>query len=235
MGSFFANFEQHISKLLDSSHGLPLPALIFISFGGGLAASLTPCVLPMIPLYITYIGITEISTKLDALKKSILFCTGSGVIFSLLGVFASFASFIMVEFRGYVHIAIGAFILLMSLVVLEVIKIPLPQFVKQIPNGGPFLIGVVFALVSSPCASPILFAVLAIASTAGSFLKSSLIMISYSFGYTGLIFITSFFAGFARQLVFFKKHSKLVTNISSVILGLLGVFYLYLGIKWFLG
>ena len=235
MNSFFANFEQHISKLLDSSHGLPLPALIFISFGGGLAASLTPCVLPMIPLYITYIGITEISTKLDALKKSILFCTGSGVIFSLLGIFASFASFIMVEFRGYVNIVVGIFILLMCFFLLEIIKLPLPQIIKNIPAGSPLIVGIAFALVSSPCASPILFAVLAMASTAGSSLKSALIMAAYSVGYTGIIFLTAIFAGVVKQFNFFKKHSKIVSVVSSIILGILGIYYLYSGVMWFLG
>ena len=235
MQSFLSNFEQSVSNFLQANLGLPLPILILLAFGGGLAASLTPCVLPMIPLYLTYIGVTEISSKIDAIKKASLFCLGSAVIFSLMGVFASFASFIMIEYRGYVHIVIGVFILLMSLFVLEVIKIPLPQFVKNIPSSGPFVVGLAFAMVSSPCASPILFAVLAMSSSSGSFLNSSLIMIAYSVGYTGLIFLTSVFAGFIKQLDFFKKNSKMVSIVSSIILILLGVFYLYLGIKWFLG
>ena len=229
------NLEQWISNFLLAKHGLSLPVLILLAFGGGLAASLTPCVLPLIPLYLTYIGVTEISSKADALKKSSLFCLGAGIVFSLMGLFASFASFIMVEFRGYVHIVIGVFIILMCLFVLEIIKLPLPQFIRNIPEGGPFIIGLAFALVSSPCASPILFAVLAMSSTAGSALGGSLIMIAYSIGYTGLIFITSLFAGVVKQLSFFKQNSKIVSIVSSIILGLLGIYYLYSGIRWFIG
>ena len=229
------NLEQWVSNFLLAKHGLSLPVLILLAFGGGLAASLTPCVLPLIPLYLTYIGVTEISSKADALKKSSLFCLGAGIVFSLMGLFASFASFIMVEFRGYVHIVIGVFIILMCLFVLEIIKLPLPQFVKNIPEGGPFIIGLAFALISSPCASPILFAVLAMSSTAGSALGGSLIMIAYSIGYTGLIFITSLFAGVVKQLSFFKQNSKIVSIVSSIILGLLGIYYLYSGIRWFIG
>jgi len=235
MELFLSDFEQSVSNFLQASHGLPFPLLILLSFGGGLAASLTPCVLPIIPLYLTYIGVTEVSSKFDALRKALLFCLGSALIFSLMGLFASFASFIMIEYRGYVHILIGVFILLMSLFVLEIISLPLPQFIKNVPSSGPFVVGIAFALVSSPCASPILFAVLAMSSTAGSFLNSSLIMIAYSIGYTGLIFLTSLFAGLIKQLDFFKKHNKIVSIVSSIILVLLGVFYLYSGIRWFLG
>lgn len=235
MQSFFSNFEQSVSNFLQASQGLPFPLLILLAFSGGLAASLTPCVLPIIPLYLTYIGVTEISSKFDAFRKALLFCLGSALIFSLMGLFASFASFIMIEYRGYVHIVIGIFILLMSLVVLEIINLPLPQFIKNVPNSGPFIVGLAFAMVSSPCASPILFSVLAMSSAAGSFLNSSLIMIAYSFGYTGLIFLASLFVGLIKQLQFFKRHSKIVSIVSSIILILLGVFYLYLGIRWFVG
>ena len=233
--SIFSNFEHATSSFLQANNGLPFPLLMLLAFGGGFAASLTPCVLPMIPLYLTYIGAANITSKLDALKKSLLFCLGSSFSFSLLGVFASLANLVMIEFRGYIHCVIGIFIILMSLFMIEVIKLPLPQFVKKIPNSGPFVVGLAFALVSSPCASPILFAVLALSSSSGSAFKSSLIMIAYSIGYTGLIFLTSIFAGFLKQFDFFKKHSKIVSIVSSIILAVLGGFYLYSGIRWFIG
>ena len=235
MNNIFSNLENSVSNFLQSSHGLPLPLLVLLAFGGGLAASLTPCVLPMIPLYLTYIGATEVTSKIDALKKSSLFCLGAALVFSLLGLFASFASFVMIEFRGYVHLLIGIFILVMSLSVLEIIKLPLPHFITQIPNGGPFVIGMAFSLVSSPCASPILFAVLAMSSTAGSILSSSLIMVAYSIGYTGIIFVTGLFAGFAKRLSFFKTHSKIISIVSTIILAIIGGLYIYSGIMWFIG
>lgn len=235
MESFLSHFEQSVSNFLQASSSLPVPVLILLAFGGGLAASLTPCVLPMVPLYVSYIGASKITSKSDAIRKSFLFCIGAALIFSFLGLFASFASLVMIEFRGYVNIAIGVFILFMAFSVFEIVKIPLPQFVTQIPDSGPFIVGMAFALVSSPCASPILFAILALSSASGSLIGGTLIMIAYSLGYTGIIFLTSIFAGFVKQFDFFKHHSKTVTVVSSIILGLLGVFYLYVGIKWFIG
>ena len=229
------NFENHVSDFLKASESLPLPLLIVLSFGGGLAASLTPCVLSMLPLNLSYIGTANITSKADAFKKVSLFVIGSAIVFSALGVFASFASLVMIEYRGYIHLAIGLIVFIMSLSMLEIIKLPLPQFITHMPNGGPFIIGMAFALVSSPCASPILFAILAMASASGSIVGSTLIMVAYSFGYTGVIFFTSLFAGFAKQLDFFKKHNKIITVVSTIVLALLGGFYFYSGLMWFIG
>lgn len=231
--SFISNIDESVSSLLKASQGLPFLLIVMLAFLGGLAASLSPCILPCIPLYVSYTGVTEITSKLDALKKSALFGFGAALIFGLLGGCATFAGLVVVEYRGVVNIIIGLFIILMCLLILEVIKFPLPQLVKNIPNGGPFLVGAAFALVSSPCASPILFAVLALVSTAGSFLKSTLIMLAYSIGYTGLIFLASLSVGLVKQLKFLKLHSRMLTIVSSIILALLGIFYLYSGITWF--
>ena len=235
MENFISNFEEAVSHFLKGTHNLPLPLLVLLSFGGGLAASLTPCVLAMLLMNLSYIGTANITSKFDSLKKSLFFVLGAALIFSLLGLFASFASFIMIEFRGYVHIVIGIFILLMALSELEIVKLPLPQFVTHIPNGGPFIVGMAFALASSPCASPILFAILAMSSAAGSLIGGTLIMVAYSIGYTGVIFITSVFAGIAKQLDYFKKHSKIISVVSTIVLGIIGGFYLYSGIRWFTG
>ena len=235
MENFISTFEQAVSNFLKGTHGLPLPFLILLSFGGGLAASLTPCVLALLPMNLSYIGTANITSKIDALKKSLFFVSGAALIFSLLGLFASFASFIMIEYRGYVHVVIGIFVLYMALSELEIVKLPLPQFITHIPNGGPFIVGMAFALASSPCASPILFAILAMAGSAGSIMGSTLIMVASSVGYTGVIFITSLFAGIAQQLDYFKKLSKIISVVSATVLGIIGGFYLYSGIRWFIG
>ena len=235
MENLISNFEQIVSSFLKGTQGLPLYFLILFSFSGGLAASLTPCVLAMLPMNLSYIGTANITSKFDALKKSLFFVLGAALIFSLLGLFASFASFIMIEYRGYVHVIIGIFVLYMALSELEIVKLPLPQFITHMPHGGPFIVGMAFALASSPCASPILFAILAMSSTAGSLIGGTLIMVAYSLGYTGVIFITSLFAGIAKQLGYFKKHSKIISVVSATALGIIGGFYLYSGIRWFSG
>lgn len=228
-------FEHSVSEFIKAGQSLPVPLLILLAFGGGFVASLTPCVLPMIPLYLSYIGAAQVASKVDAVRKALFFCLGAATVFSLMGIFASFASFVMVEYRGYINIVVGIFILLMCLFMLEVVKLPSLQIVKSIPEGSPFIIGVAFSLVGSPCASPIMFSVLAISTTLGSAIGSALVMISYSIGYTGIIFLTAMFAGFLKQFDFFKKNSRVVSVVSSIVLAILGIFYLYSGIRWFTG
>lgn len=220
---------------IKSNPTLSFEVLLLISFFGGLLASLTPCVLPMIPLYLSYIGVIEVSSKLTAIKNSFLFFVGAALVFSLLGIFASFASFVTVHYRGYVNLFIGAFILLMSLSLLEIVKIPLPKIIKRIPEGSPFLVGMAFSLISSPCASPILFSILALSSTLGSSFKSALVMACYSIGYTLIIFVVSVFGGLIKQINFIKSNSGIVLKVCSGILLILGAFYVSQGVMWFVG
>lgn len=227
--------QNQLTEFIKGSSDLSFFAKVIIAFIGGLAASLTPCVLPMLPLYLSYIGATEVKSKADAFNNALLFCLGAALVFSFMGIFASFASFIMVDYRGYIQVLIGIFIVIMALSLLEIIHLPLPQVVKSIPKSGPFVVGMAFSLISSPCASPILFAILAMSSTAGSSLNGALIMASYSVGYTGILFLVSLFGGLAKRLDFFKSNSRKVIIGSGIILGLLGAYFLYSGIMWFVG
>ena len=93
--------------------------------------------------------------------------------------------------------------------------------------------GLTFALVSSPCASPVLFAVIAAAAT-GSTLVSTLTMVSYGIGYTAVIFLASLFTGLVKQSRTLLSRSEWVIRLGSAALILAGSFYLVNGINWFL-
>ncbi len=210
---------------------IPLGMLVFFAFFAGLISSLSPCVLSMLPMNLAYIGSSKIYNKSDAFKHASLFVLGVSVLMALLGAFSSLAFAVFTEYKTYIYIVVGVFILLMSLAVLEWIKLPLPQLVTKMPEANPFVIGLVFALVSSPCSSPVLFAVLGAASALNSWLDAMLVMLAFSIGYTVVIFLACFSAGIVKQLAWFKQHNKLVMNISAVVLALLGLAYIYTGIK----
>jgi cytochrome c-type biogenesis protein len=92
-----------------------------------------------------------------------------------------------------------------------------------------------FALVSSPCASPVLFAVLAAAAATGSQLLGTLTMVSYALGYTLLIFLASLFTALAKQSNQLLKHSEAIIRFGSWALIMTGAYYLFTGMKWFIG
>jgi cytochrome c-type biogenesis protein len=214
----------------DTANPLILMPLAFV---GGLIASISPCILALLPLNLTYIGTRNITSRGDAFVKAGLFVLGNVIILGLFGLVSSFAGAVMVEYRGHINMAVGAIILIMGFGLFGLIRIPLPQINVDGTNFGPFGVGLTFALVSSPCASPVLFAVLAAAGASGSQLLAVLTMASYAFGYTIIIFLASLLTGFAKQAKLLLNHSEKITKFGSVALILAGIYYLVTGFQWF--
>jgi cytochrome c-type biogenesis protein len=213
--------------------GNPL-VLVPLAFAGGLLASISPCILALLPVNLSYIGTLKIASRWDAFLKAGAFVLGAVTVLSLFGLFSSFAGLVIVEYKGYINIAVGLIIFLMGLSLLEVIRLPLPQVNLDLPIAGPYGVGFTFALVSSPCASPVLFAVLAAAAATGSQMLGTLTMVSYALGYTAIIFFSSLFTGLAKQAKSILQYSDFVIRFGSVALLLTGAYYLLAGGLWFL-
>ena len=226
--------NRYQSWLVNQDTTNPL-VLITLAFAGGLLASLSPCILALLPVNLSYIGTLKISSRRDAFFKAGQFVLGSVTILSLFGLVSSFAGAVMVDFRGYFNLAVGLLMGLMGLWLAGVIHLPLPQLKLDSPATGPYGVGLTFALVSSPCASPVLFAVLAAAAASGSQLLGVLTMVSYAFGYTGLIFMASLFTGLATSSRKLLQHSEALVRFGSLALILTGLYYLWTGAQWFAG
>jgi cytochrome c-type biogenesis protein len=207
--------------------------LLSLAFLGGLLASISPCILALLPVNLSYIGTLKIESRRDALIKAGLFVLGAVTILSLFGLVSSFAAAVIVGFRGYINIMIGGIILLMGLSFAGLIHLSLPQTTVALPKAGPYGVGLTFALVSSPCASPVLFAVLAAAAGSGSQWLSILTMVSYALGYTIVIFLASLFTGLVKQSRILLQQSDWVIRLGSAALILAGGYYLVTGIRWF--
>jgi cytochrome c-type biogenesis protein len=205
--------------------------LLFLAFVGGTLASLSPCILALLPVNLSYIGTLKIKSRWEAFSKAGLFVLGTVTILSLFGLVSSFAGTVMVDYRGYINIVVG--LILMGLWLIGAINLPLPQMNVNLPQAGPYGVGLTFALVSSPCTSPVLFAVLAAAAASGSQLLATLTMISYALGYTLLIFLASLFAGLVKQSKHLLNHSEAIIRFGSIALVATGAYYLFTGTQWF--
>jgi cytochrome c-type biogenesis protein len=224
--------------------------LVGLSFVGGLVASISPCILSLLPVNLSYIGTREISSRRDAAIKASAFVLGVVTVLSLLGLFSGLASFVLIRYRGYVQVVVGSFIVLLGLSLAGVWRLPLPQVSNCAINQtgdrrerslirsfqglltSPYGVGLTFALVSSPCTSPILFAVLAAAAATGSQLQGTLAMVSYALGYTAIIFLASLFTGLAKRARMLLGHSDAITRLASGALIVVGSFYLLTGLRW---
>jgi cytochrome c-type biogenesis protein len=215
----------------DTANPLVLLPLAFI---GGVLASVSPCILALLPVNLSYIGTLQVKSRWDAFTKAGLFVLGAVTILSLFGLVSSFAGAVMVEYRGYINIIVGLIMVVMGLWLMGIVKLPLPQINVNLPQAGPYGVGLTFALISSPCASPVLFAVLAAAAATGSQILAILTMISYAIGYTLLIFLASLFTALAKQSKQLLQHSEGIICFGSVALMITGGYYLIQGTRWFI-
>lgn len=224
-------YQVQFNDFLTSNSAAPIYILVVLGFLGGLISSLLPCVLSLLPINLAYIGTLKIDCRKQAFTHAAQFVLGVALVMTLLGLSAGFAFAVFTEYKALINLVIGLLITLMAFSLAGIFKFPLPQFITKVPEASPFIVGLTFALISSPCSSPVLVSVVGIAAGLGSVLKSMLLMFAYSLGYTAIIFVASLFAGLAKYLHWFKLNSDLFTRISAVLLGLFGLFYLYLGIR----
>jgi cytochrome c-type biogenesis protein len=239
--NIFESLESHISQSENQyqkwgdSQSLTNPWLLIpFATGGGLLASISPCILAMLPVNLSYIGTLDVKSRRAACWNATGFVLGVVTVMSIFGLFSSVAGAIMVEWRGYINIAVGVVIILMGLSIGGLFHLPLPQAQISLPPfAGTYGVGLTFALISSPCASPVLFAVLAAAAATGSPLWSVLAMVAYALGYTAVIFAASLCAGlikFTRQIL---VNSDAVMRWGGLALMLMGGYYVVSGILWF--
>ena len=228
---FNSEFLENYGSFLELKTNSSFFLLVIFGFLGGLLSSLLPCILSLLPINLAYIGTLEIKNKMAALQKALQFSLGVAVVLTALGAFANLAFWVLQEYRQIINLIVGILIMLMGLSLLEIFALKLPNFIKETPKANPFVIGIIFALVSSPCSSPVLISVISISASLNSIAKGITLMFFYSIGYTAIIFLASLFTGFAKQLNWFKKNHDLLIKLSAYILIIIGVFYLFVGVK----
>ncbi|OGX33932.1 MAG: cytochrome C biogenesis protein [Omnitrophica WOR_2 bacterium RIFCSPLOWO2_12_FULL_51_24] len=217
---------------------------IIAAFIAGLLSFLSPCVLPLIPSYISYItGITFGELTQEVLPKrirlltavhSLLFILGFTMIFVLLGLSLTFAGGLISQHRQIISKIGGIIIVIFGLNITGVIKLGFLQNEKKVeikskPAGyfGSFLIGSTFALGWTPCVGPLLASILLLGSTEKEIMKGAALLFSYSLGLALPFFVTSLLIN--NFLVYFKAIKKYLRVISVIT----GIFLIAVGIMIF--
>ena len=209
----------------------------FIAFGAGLISFLSPCVLPLIPGYISYISgssLNELIEKKHAdLIPIILFTVGFSIVFIIFGATSTFLGQLLLQNSFELRIVAGMIIILFSLHIIGLINLKFLNYEKRIQTNNnknifsPIVIGAAFGFGWTPCIGPILGSILALAATEESINKGILLLFFYSLG-LAIPFILS---GYLIQkfLIFsknFKKNINLVSKIGGLILLITGILIL---------
>jgi len=210
---------------------------LLIAFGAGLISFLSPCVLPLIPGYISYISGASLDELLANKKINlvplILFTLGFSFVFIIFGAAASYLGQVLLQNSETLRILAGLIIIIFSLQLIGIININFLNFEKKIytqKNNNiwfSFIIGMAFGFGWTPCIGPILGSILALASTEETVFKAIILLSFYSLG-LAIPFILSGYL-MQRFLMFsrnFKKNINLVTKSGGVILLITGVLIL---------
>ena len=210
---------------------------LVIALGAGLISFLSPCVLPLIPGYISYISGSSINELVE--KKNIklfpiiLFTVGFSIVFIIFGAASTYLGQVLLQNSYELRVAAALVIVILSLHIIGLINLKFLNYEKRIQTNininffSPILIGMAFAFGWTPCIGPILGSILILAATEESINKGLLLLFFYSLG-LALPFILS---GYLIQkfLIFsknFKKNINLVSKIGGIILLITGILIL---------
>jgi cytochrome c biogenesis protein CcdA len=211
------------------------PSLAIIAvFVGGLISAASPCVLAVIPLVIGYVGGYSQGNKRKAVAYSLVFALGLSIAFTLLGAAAGFIGSFLGLTGKYFYWAIAVIAILMGLSLLGFYEIRFPfKSRMQVKTGGlvgAFLMGLLFGVASSPCATPVLVVILAYVATKGQVLYGTLLLFVYAIGHCALIVLAGIVTGFveafakSRGATGFSTYAR---KLSGVLIILVGAYLFY--------
>ena len=207
---------------------------LFIAFGAGFISFLSPCVLPLVPGYISFVSGRSLNQLLESKKINlsplILFSLGFSFVFIVFGTAASTLGKILLQNYNLLRIIAGLIIIIFSLQLLGLINIKFLNYEKKYYTKKPsgllftFVIGMAFGFGWTPCIGPILGSIIALASIEESLPKAVTLLIFYSLG-LAIPFILS---GFLIQkfLMFsknFKNNLNKISKIGGIILLVTGI------------
>ncbi len=213
----------------------------FVAFAGGFLSFVSPCVLPLLPSYVTFItglSLDQLTNSDDparvkriVLINSLLFIAGFSTIFVALGATATYVGQFLLTYQTVVSKVAGAVIVLFGLYVMGVIKADWLMSDKRMhmegkPKGylGSYLVGMAFAAGWTPCVGPILGSILLLASTGDGIGQGMFLLGAYSLGLGLPFFVTALAMNtFLAKFKAFSRYMRVVTIVSGVFLVIIGL------------
>jgi len=210
----------------------------FLAFGAGFISFLSPCVLPLIPGYISYISGESLGDIVEKQKKvilkTVLFSLGFSLVFISFGATASLIGNILLENSNTLRIIAGIIIIIFSLQLIGILNLNFLNQEKRFQTKNysnnlffPVLVGAAFGFGWTPCIGPVLGSILTLAAVESSIGKGILLLSFYSLG-LAIPFILSGY-GISKFLAFsknFRKNIRIVSISGGVILLITGILIL---------
>ncbi len=225
---------EHLSVLIQGSLWLaPLLALL-----AGVLTSVTPCSLSTVPLVVAYVGGIGRKDPKIAFRYSLVFALGMAITFTALGATASLLGKLLnFGTSGWWYLILGALMILMALQTWGIITI-IPASYAQSKNTkrgypGALAMGVLGGLFSSPCATPVLIALLAVVARSGNPVWGIFLLLLYSIGHSVIVIVAGTFMGLTGKIANSGRYglfAKAVNILLGFIILLAGLFLVYTGL-----
>lgn len=213
---------------------------VLSAFLAGIISFLSPCVLPLVPGYVSYVAggslddLTENTTRATRLKAVVLsacFVLGFTLIFVALGASASALGEFLLEHKTEFGYGAGAIIIIFGLYLTGLLKLPMlgrdSRFVSRLGGGHPVaavVLGMAFAFGWTPCIGPILGAILTVSTSSGSVGAGALLLAIYSLGLGVPFLAAAAFTGFfLRRLKTIRRVSRPFQIFAGAILVVMGI------------
>ena len=209
---------------------------LLVAFGAGVISFVSPCILPVIPSFLSFIGgvsVADMSTgkafRGRLFLRTLFFVTGFSLVFVALGLIFSGTGFFLSSVQSLVSRIAGAVVVLFGLNVLfdfwKGLDVERRLHVRRKPHGalGSLLVGVAFGAGWTPCVGPILASILFLAGTSGSAARGAGLLIAYSLGLgTPFLLAGVFFNSFQKHSQIIRRNAPIIRILSGTLMILLG-------------
>jgi cytochrome c-type biogenesis protein len=220
----------NISQLIQHNPWLAVVAV----FIGGITTASNPCVLAMIPLMMGVVaGYKETTGVKKSLTFSLMFIIGLSITFTVLGLISALMGRMFGDIGGFWKYLVAAVCLVMGIHLLGLFKLNFstPGFlnVKRGGNLGALLLGLLFGVVSTPCAVPILAVLLTYVASQGNMVYGGILLFAYALGHSLLILVAGTSMGAAKRLIESKKLQKansILQKAAGIIIIIVGIYFL---------
>lgn len=215
--------------------GASIPLALAAAFAGGVLASLTPCVYPMIPIVSTYVGSRTVGGKasLRSFALSLAYVVGMAGVYAALGMTAALTGRLFGEISTspLAHFLVANLVILLGLNMLDVVPFPrLPGFTPATKERsgllGALVVGAASGLVASPCTAPVIGVLLAYVGTRQDVILGGSLMFAFSLGMGSLLVLVGTFSGLMAALPRSGRWMEGVKKLMGFIMLGLGEYFL---------
>lgn len=214
-----------------------LPALL-IAFSAGILSFLSPCVLPVVPPYLAYMGGVSVSEMEDdrgargrALLAAMFFMLGLSTVFLILGAGASALGRTLLGYQSYLQMGAGVVVIIFGLHFLGLFRLSFLDREMRVDAGdqggsafGAYFLGLAFAFGWTPCLGPILSAILSLATGTGDVGKGAILLGVYAIGLgVPFLLVAAFFPQMKRPMAWMKRNMGIIEKVSGTLLVVVGL------------